>query len=225
MNEDGPEQRQESQNPHKQPTTTRASRKRKRARVCQSKDEAVARAVVCSMWDIATDWLNQSRHAARQSATRSFAFLVSPRAKAVWEFRMPVAYYDKYTMVQDSWIPTNGRTPEECDSSNKAHMLKMFQALPDLQFKVRYEVRIVGEASSITESSTGEHGEVRVLRMSINLVDEALKYLTDYFQLKEPYEFMRLSKDTTRLVFIVAMGMAHFLDQFKTKRVGGCFSQ
>ena len=201
-------------------TPPKSSRKRKRARVCQSREEAVARAVVAHMWDIATDWLNQSRHFARQAATRSFGFIIAATGKASWEFHLPAIYFDRYNTVPESWIPVNGRTPEQCDEKNKAHVQDMFRTFSELQFKARHQVKIVGGTGNVESGST-EDGETRELVVTVNILDEALKFLTNFFQLKSPYELLRLSRDTCRFVFIVGMSIGRILDRCIEKMCSG----
>ena len=68
--------------------SSRSSYKRQRLQ-CEPgvQSDAVAKAVVRTLWGEATDWLNQSRHQGRRASTRGLGFFVTPKAKAVWDVK------------------------------------------------------------------------------------------------------------------------------------------
>ena len=112
-------------------------------------------------------------------------------------------------------MATSTRTTDQCESANKELISDLIDMFPKLSFKARYQVRVL-KGGEKGESEVGsDEGELRTLHSSIHLVEESLKYLTNFFQMKNAYNFMRISKDTGRLIFLVAMAMASFLEEFK----------
>ena len=197
-----------------------ASHSRKRARGNKSKINDVAKAVIGKMWSNATGWLNQARHQGRISATKSYAFVVTPRVKAKWAVDYDTSYFAKYRDIKDAWMPVGGRTLDQCEEANKNLIKELISMFPKLEFRAQYEVQVVDDKNSDSDSSDNEES-VQVLHVTVNIINEALKYLTSFFQFKSAYQFMRLSSDSCRLVFVVSMSMVHSLHELKRKVVTG----
>ena len=114
-----------------------------------------------------------------------------------------------------------GRTIEQCDDENERLVKQMLDLFPLLEVTVEYQVRVIDEAEEGMCRGRGEEGQLRTLRATINIIDEALKLLTNYFQMKTPFTFMRLSRDSCRLIFLVSMAMAEFFEEFKHRESFG----
>ena len=57
--------------------------------------------------------------------------------------------------------------------------------------------------------------------VTLNIIQEALTYLANFFHHKKPYRFKRISKDTCRLLFVVSLNMASSLQELKQKVTTG----
>ena len=189
--------------------------KRQRVRKEVSENQVVAKAVVGVLWTSATKWLNQARHNGRRSGTRSYGFIITPRAKAKWNISYDTSYYARLRDIGDAWMPVLGRTPEQCKEANQNMVKELMVMFPKLEFEAQYDVCVMNDGDIGEEAFHGEDEDVKTLRVTVNIIMEALKYLTNYFHHKEPYQFMRLSKDSCRLIFMVAMSIASSLEEFK----------
>ena len=119
-------------------------------------------------------------------------------------------------------MPIQGRSAEECDNANMKSVKDMIEMFPQFEMKVQYQVRVVEQSSDISLDNIGDDtGDLRELSTSVKLIEEALEFLVNYFQLKSSAMFLRLSKDTLRLLFMVSMSFSNFLELFQKKKQSG----
>ena len=152
--------------------------------------------------------------------------MTEPRAKAKWQFKCPIAYFTKLSEIPDAAMPVHGKSSDDCDEENKMKVRELVRRFTQFRFNAQYDVQVVEKAEDAEEgSNNGGERVCKTLSVTINILDEALKYLTHYFQFKEAYQFMRLSDDSCRLLFMVSMAMASCLEMFQEKVRSGASLQ
>ena len=174
--------------------------------------------MVRTLWGEATDWLKQSRHQGRRASTRGLGSIVTPKAKVLWDVKCESSYFAKLKDIKDARMAVDGKSVEHSqrEVENDELVKNLMLMFPKLEFKASYEVRVVKASDEDgSNNKKQDEGELRTMYRSVNLIEEAVRYLTSYFQLRKAEIFLRISKDTGRMVFLIAMAMANFLEDFK----------